>query len=110
MSAKGGLPKMNRPSSNPEMEARIRELMWTVRVLRKAIRAHLHTLLKGKEPEIQSAVVADLAATYLAGVAPQYREEFKRLLFQMIEELVSENERELFGAAGHPGGRICPDH
>jgi hypothetical protein len=79
-----------------------------VRLLHKAIRKHLHPLLKGKEPEIQSAVVADMAATYLAGVAPQYREEFKRLLFKVIEDLVPENEREMFGAAGHPG-RACPD-
>jgi hypothetical protein len=68
--------------------------------LRNAIRTHLHPLMKGKEPEIQSAVVADMAATYLAGLAPQYREEFKRMLFRVIEDLVPENEREMFGPGG----------
>lgn len=85
----------------------MRDLQWTVKRVRKAIRQHVHPILHGKPPEVQSAVIADIAATYLAGVAPQHRGEFKEMLFQLIEDLIPENERELFGEAGHPG-RPCP--
>lgn len=68
----------------------------------KAARAFLHPLLAGSEPEVQSAVLADLAATYLAGVAPPLRPGMRKLLIDLIDELVPGNERELFGEAGHP--------
>lgn len=68
----------------------------------KAARAFLHPLLAGSEPEVQSAVLADLAATYLAGVAPPLRPEMRKLLIDLVDDLVPQNERELFGEAGHP--------
>lgn len=82
------------------MEARIRELQWTVRRLHKAIREHLHPILRGKEPEIQSAVLADLTATYLAGLEPSVRAEFRGLFIALVDHLVPENEREMFGPGG----------
>lgn len=86
--------------TDPEMETRIRELQWTVRRLHKAIQKHLHPLLKGKEPEVQSAVIADLAATYLAGLDPLVRAEFRGMFIALIDHLVPENEREMFGPGG----------
>lgn len=68
----------------------------------KAARAFLHPLLAGSEPEVQSAVIADLAATYLAGVAPPLRPQMRQMFIDLVDELVPENERELFGDRGHP--------
>ena len=91
----------------PDPDKQIREMKWLVQRIKKGIRLLVHPIMKGQEPEIQSAVIADLAATYLAGIAPQYREEFQALFFRLIEELIPENEREMFGEHGHPG-RPCP--
>jgi len=82
------------------MAASMRELEWTARRLRKAIRQHLHPILKGKEPEIQSAVLADMTATYLAGLEPSARPEFRAMFIALIDHLVPENEREMFGPGG----------
>ena len=68
----------------------------------QAARAFLYLLLAGNEPEVQSAVLADLTATYLAGIAPPLRPEFRAKFIQLVDALVPLNERELFGDAGHP--------
>ena len=68
----------------------------------KAARAFLHPLLAGHPPEVQSAVLADLIATYLAGVAPPLRPEMRAIFIELVDDLVPVNERELFGDDGHP--------
>lgn len=67
-----------------------------------AARAFLYPLLAGHPPEVQSMVLADLTATYLAGVAPPLRPELRAMFIELVDQLVPENERELFGDAGHP--------
>lgn len=51
---------------------------------------------------MQSAAIADLAATYLAGVAPPYRSKMRKMLIDLIDKLVPVNEREMYGPDGHP--------
>lgn len=80
-------------------EGQIHEIEFIV----KAARAFLYPLLAGSDPEVQSAVLADLTATYLAGVAPPLRPEMRAMFIQLVDDLVPENERELFGDRGHPG-------
>ena len=75
-------------------------MQWTVRLLHKAIRKHLHPLLKGKEPEVQSDALADMTATYLAGVQPDARAELLAMFVAVVKDLVPENEREMFGPGG----------
>jgi hypothetical protein len=81
-------------------DAEMRELLWTVKRLHKAIRQHLHPLLRGKEPAIQSAALADLTASYIAGLDPAVRAEFRDMFMQLVDALVPENEREMFGPGG----------
>lgn len=71
-----------------------------------AARAFLYPIFAGNPPEVQSAVLADLVATYLAGVAPPLRPEMRALFIDLVDQLIPENERELFGEAGHPGKDI----
>jgi hypothetical protein len=73
-----------------------------VQFIVKAARAFLHPLLAGNAPEVQNMVIADLAATYLAGVAPPLRPEMRAIFINLIDDLVPLNERELFGDHGHP--------
>jgi hypothetical protein len=60
----------------------------------------LHPILKGKEPEIQSAVLADMTATYLAGLHPEVRPVFRAMFMALVDDLVPQNEREMFGPGG----------
>jgi hypothetical protein len=81
-----------------DIDAQISDTQFIV----KAARAFLYPLLAGHEPEVQSAVLADLTATYLAGVAPPLRPKVRAMFIELVDQLVPENERELFGDAGHP--------
>lgn len=72
----------------------------------EAARAFLYPLLADNPPEVQSVVLADLTATYLAGVAPPLRPKMRAMFIKLVDQLVPENERELFGEAGHPGKDI----
>jgi len=69
----------------------------------KAARAFLYPLLAGNPPEVQSVVLADLTATYLAGISPALRPKMRASFITLVDQLVPVNERELFGEAGHPG-------
>ena len=81
-----------------DADAQIEEIQFVV----KSARAFLYPLLVGRPPEVQSAVLADLVATYLAGVAPALRPEMRAMFIQLVDHLIPENERELFGDLGHP--------
>lgn len=90
----------DRPTGR-DADAQIHDMQFIV----KAARAFLHPLLAGSDPEVQSAVIADLAATYLAGVAPPLRPDMRQMFIDLVDDLVPQNERELFGDAGHPAMR-----
>ena len=59
-------------------------------------------MLHGKGPDVQGAVLADLASMWLAGHSPAIREEVMKMHFQAIRDLIPESEKQLFGKAGHP--------
>jgi hypothetical protein len=71
-------------------------------LLKPVMEKHIHPLLKGHGPEVQSAAIADLAALYLAGCAPSQRPMFRQMLIELMDDLVAPNERLLFGDRGHP--------
>jgi hypothetical protein len=58
--------------------------------------------LRGNEPEIQGAVLADLVATFLAGHAPALRDAAYERLVEWIQPLVQVNEALMFKGKGHP--------
>jgi hypothetical protein len=62
-------------------------------------------LLAGQGPDIQGAILADLLAYYIVGWAPQLREEVLAHHIETVRQLAELNDKELFGDAGHPGGR-----
>lgn len=61
-------------------------------------------ILSGQGPEAQGAVVAELAALWLAGHNPALREGVLDALIEVIDRLVPLCEVELFGTAGYPQG------
>jgi len=69
----------------------------------------IRPILSGLGPTHQCGVLADLVATWLAGHAPAARADVFEVLLLMIRELVPENEREIFGQAGHPSAGNGPD-
>ena len=87
--------------NNAEVQAQVD----LVQQVSTEMRAALHPLLIGKGPEVQSAVIADLAATYLASLAPPLRPGMRTMLIALIDNLVPINERAMFGEEGHPYGR-----
>jgi hypothetical protein len=65
----------------------------------------IQPMLKGRSPEVQGAVLADLLSIFLAGHAPQLREEILTLHIDMVRKLIPESELEIFGTEGHPARR-----
>lgn len=62
-------------------------------------------LLTGHPPPLQGAILADLLALYLAGHAPDLREDILQITINTIRRLIPVNEANLFGPDGHPYGR-----
>jgi hypothetical protein len=60
-------------------------------------------LLRGRGSATQSAVLADLTSRWLAGNPPEARDELLGLFVRLVRVLTLENERQMFGEAGHPG-------
>ena len=70
------------------------------------VSGQIQPLLKGRAPQVQSAVLADLLSLWLAGHwPPAAREELFDDFVKLVRDLVPESEKHLFGAAGHPAGR-----
>jgi hypothetical protein len=65
----------------------------------------IQPLLKGREPQLQGAVLADLLSIWLAGHAPQLREEILALHINSVRALIPVHEKQIFGEAGHPARR-----
>jgi hypothetical protein len=72
------------PSDTPE------QLVEAERII-KAIRP----ILAGHSPDVQGAVLLELLAMYIAGHAPQLREEILALHVETVRELVPVVEHEL---------------
>lgn len=62
----------------------------------------IRPLLSGQPPEVIGAVLFELTATYLAGHHPDLRQEVWEAHIAMLPEMVAENEKHMFGAAGFP--------
>jgi hypothetical protein len=73
--------------------------------LSREISLNLQPMLKGRDPAVQGAVLADLAAIWLAGWPPAAREELLDMHVQKIRELIDVNEKIIFGEKGHPQRR-----
>jgi hypothetical protein len=66
----------------------------------------IQPLLKGRPPNVQAGVLADLLSIWLAGHwPPEAREELLADFVELVRKLVPESEKELFGPGGHPAGR-----
>lgn len=70
--------------------------------LSRKISLKLQPMLKGRDPGVQGATIADLAAIWLAGWPPAAREELLQMHVQKIRELIEVNEKLIFGEKGHP--------
>lgn len=64
--------------------------------------AAIKPLLAGQGQAVQGAVLADLAATWIAGHHPDMRLAAMGSLVRLIADLIEENEKEIFGAGGFP--------
>jgi hypothetical protein len=69
------------------------------------IASTIKPLLAGHGSEMQGAVLVELVALHLAGHPPQMREHLLLLHMDCVRSLLPAVEREIFGDAGHPGGR-----
>jgi len=65
--------------------------------------AKIATMFAGTPPEVVGAVLADLLARFIAGHAPDIREEVLALHIEFMRPLIEVNEKIAFGDAGHPG-------
>jgi len=63
----------------------------------------IRPLLRGQGPEIQGAVLAELLGSWMAGWAPHLRAEVLDFHLEAVRGLTIENEKHMFGDAGHPG-------
>lgn len=74
-----------------------------------AIKAEIHSLtaaiepiLQGRDPIVQSAVLADLLSLWLAGWPRQYREQFLAGHIELVRDLTPISELQIYGDDGHP--------
>jgi hypothetical protein len=58
--------------------------------------------LVGLGPVAQNGILADLVARFLAGWAPQDRDDVWIAFVKLTWQLVEPNEKLMFGEAGHP--------
>lgn len=71
-------------------------------LLIEKIKAQIWPLIEGHGPEIQSAIIADMLATLLAGHAPPIREQALVSIIVLTKQLIPINEVLLFHGRGHP--------
>ncbi|WP_245498854.1 hypothetical protein [Rhizobium ruizarguesonis] len=72
--------------------------MKEIEAIVEAIKPHL----AGHPAELQGAAIADLMAIFLAGMAPEMREEAIEFHVDLVRQLIPVEESIAFGAAGHP--------
>lgn len=82
------------------------DLAYEAEFVSKKISKRLQPLLKGRSPNVQSAVLADLLSIWLAGHwPPDAREQLLADHIKLVRDLIPHTEKQLFGPAGHPAGR-----
>jgi hypothetical protein len=86
----------------PPVELSADDLARDAMALSRKISLKLQPMLKGHPPQLQGAVLADLLAIFLAGHAPQIREEILKLHIEQMRPLIAVNENIIFGNRGHP--------
>lgn len=59
-------------------------------------------MLAGRPPQAQGAILMELAATWLAGHPPAFRETSLALWVDALRGLIPVQEKILFGEKGHP--------
>lgn len=69
----------------------------------------IRALLRGKAPQIVSAILADMLSHFIVSHHPSMREEILQGHFELVRDLIPETERQKFGGKGHPGTREDPD-
>ncbi len=69
----------------------------------KEMVACIKPILAGHDPALQSIVLADLLATFIAGHHPGLRADALAMHDDLVRDLIPQNEKEIFGDAGHPG-------
>ena len=62
----------------------------------------IRPLLKGKDPDIQGAVLSELLALFIAGHHPQLRDHAMRAIIACTLDLVRVNDEMLYGPKGFP--------
>jgi hypothetical protein len=67
------------------------------------ISREIRPLLAGRDPGVQSAILADLLSIWVVGHHPLIREQALRDHVALVEQLVPASEQEIFGKTGHPG-------
>jgi hypothetical protein len=68
-----------------------------------ALVARCGKVLRGQDPEIVSVALGELASIFFAGFPDYLRGQLLALHIELIRDLIPLSEREIFGAAGHPG-------
>lgn len=68
-----------------------------------ALAKRIAPLLAGKDPAVQSAVLADLTATWLVGFHPHLRQTAWQEYVTLLGKMMRINELIGFGPDGHPG-------
>lgn len=65
----------------------------------------IHALLRGRPPNIQGGILADLTSMWLAGHNPEARAQLFADWIKLVRDFVPESEKQIFGPEGHPGRR-----
>lgn len=69
----------------------------------KRLSRKIQPMLRGKDMEVQGAVLADLMSIWLAGIWPEEaRSHFLGELVQVAQRMAPLSERDVFGPKGHP--------
>jgi hypothetical protein len=71
--------------------------------LTELLSQQIQAILFGKPRLVQSAVLADLLAIWIAGHEPAVRDEVLMIHLTLVQSLIGPSEQEMFGPAGHPG-------
>ncbi len=65
----------------------------------------IHDLLRGRTPEVQGGILADLVSLWVAGHSPWARDQILAEWIKLLRDLIPESDKQLFGEAGHPDKR-----
>ena len=63
----------------------------------------MRTILAGRNPQAQGAILLELVATFIVGNAPPVREEQLAIFVDSVRNLIPIMEKIIFGEKGWPG-------